>query len=139
MAAPAQTCELEGVSKSDWAAPSGVTEVSGGVDLQFVTQGARCMNVGSRMYVLEGEEYKQFKLLGKQISFDVDAFHLPCGTNGAVYFVEMPADASRKEEPRKRIRHTSKILWEHASRRQAMRFCIQTSFELRRSKPLRRP
>ena len=77
--------------KSDWAAPYGVTEVSGGVDLHFFTQGAYSMNVGSRMYVLEGEEYKQFKLLGKQISFDVDASHLPCGTNGAVYFVEMPA------------------------------------------------
>jgi len=95
----AQTCELEGVPKSDWAAPYGVTEVSGGVDLQFVTQGAYSKNVGSRMYVLEGDEYKQFKLLGKQLSFDVDASDMPCGTNGAVYFVEMPADGGMSQEP----------------------------------------
>jgi len=59
----AQACELEGVPKEDWKAPYGVTEVSGGVDLQFVTQGPYSKNVGSRMYVLEVDQYKQFKLL----------------------------------------------------------------------------
>ena len=76
----------------DWAAPDGVTGVNGGVDLECVAQGAYSKNVGSRMYVLEGEECKQFKLLGKQLSCVVDASDLPCGTTGAVYFVEMPAD-----------------------------------------------
>jgi len=95
----AQACELEGVSKEDWKAPYGVTEVSGGVDLQFVTQGPYSKNVGSRMYVLEGEQYKMFKLLGKQFEFDVDVSNMPCGTNGAVYFVEMPADGGMGSEP----------------------------------------
>ena len=30
-----------------------------------------------------------FKLLNREFSFEVDVSKLPCGTNGAVYFVEM--------------------------------------------------
>lgn len=88
----AKQCEVEGVTVEDYAKPYGVTEVSHGVDLQFVTQGPYSKNVGSRLYVLEGDKYKQFKVLGKQISFHVDLSEMPCGTNGAVYFVEMPED-----------------------------------------------
>jgi len=36
--------------------------------------------------------YKLFKLKNKEITFDVDVSKLGCGLNGAVYFVEMPAD-----------------------------------------------
>ncbi|CAH7666951.1 exo-cellobiohydrolase [Phakopsora pachyrhizi] len=44
---------------------------------------------GSRLYLLEGDEYKIFKLLNKEISVDVDLSNLPCGTNAAFYFSEM--------------------------------------------------
>jgi cellulose 1,4-beta-cellobiosidase len=33
-----------------------------------------------------------FNLVGKEFTFDVDVSKLPCGLNGALYFVEMAAD-----------------------------------------------
>lgn len=33
-----------------------------------------------------------FKLRAKEFTFDVDVSNLPCGINGALYFVEMPAN-----------------------------------------------
>lgn len=51
------------------------------------------------MYMLDGTSsadqtlnYKLFHLLGKEFTFTVDVSKLPCGMNGALYFVEMPAD-----------------------------------------------
>jgi len=82
----AQNCCLDGV---DYAGDSGITPVSEGVSLQFVTTTQYGKSVGSRLYVTEGDEYKQFNMLDKEISFDVDASELECGMNGAVYFVEM--------------------------------------------------
>jgi cellulose 1,4-beta-cellobiosidase len=34
-------------------------------------------------------KYKMFKLLNKEFTFDIDDSKLPCGLNGALYFVEM--------------------------------------------------
>lgn len=34
--------------------------------------------------------YEIFKLIGNEFSFDVDLSQLPCGLNGALYFVSMP-------------------------------------------------
>ena len=31
-----------------------------------------------------------FKLIGNEFTFDVDLSQLPCGLNGALYFVSMP-------------------------------------------------
>lgn len=36
--------------------------------------------------------YQMFKLLNKEFTFDVDASELPCGLNGALYFVSMDSD-----------------------------------------------
>merc|ERR1719510_2699869 len=47
------------------------------------------MNYGSRIYVLDGDNYKIFKLKNREFTLDVDVSKLPCGLNGAVYFVEM--------------------------------------------------
>merc|ERR1712002_369238 len=51
-------------------------------------------NIGSRMYLLApgGDEYQIFKLKNKEFTFDVDVSELPCGLNGALYFVEMEED-----------------------------------------------
>lgn len=50
-------------------------------------------NVGSRTFLMESEtEYQMFELLGKEFTFDVDVSNLPCGLNGALYFVSMDAD-----------------------------------------------
>jgi hypothetical protein len=49
--------------------------------------------VGSRLYFMDGEKnYKMFKLLDQEFTFDVDMTKLPCGTNGALYFAEMEKD-----------------------------------------------
>merc|ERR1712137_1364213 len=46
----AETCALEG---EDYEATAGVTEIEGGLKLQYVTTGG----VGSRLYLLDGEKY----------------------------------------------------------------------------------
>jgi cellulose 1,4-beta-cellobiosidase len=88
----AQACAVGAVPKEQWEGTYGVTSHKGGVDLGFVTEGPYSKNVGSRMYVLNGDHYWQFHVLNKEISFTVDLADMPCGTNGALYFVEMPAD-----------------------------------------------
>ena len=67
---------------------------SGGMELQFVTVGQYSTNIGSRMFLLDesGDAYYMFKLKNKEFTMDVDTSELPCGLNGAVYFVEMDAD-----------------------------------------------
>lgn len=37
----------------------------------------------------DDETYKMFKLKNREFSFEVDVSNLPCGVNGALYFVEM--------------------------------------------------
>ncbi|KXT09663.1 hypothetical protein AC579_3016 [Pseudocercospora musae] len=84
----AQSCAVDG---ADYASTYGITTPEdGSLSLTFVT-GA---NVGSRNYLLDasGEAYKMFNLKNKEFTFDVDVSNLPCGLNGALYFVEMAAD-----------------------------------------------
>ena len=40
-----------------------------------------------------------FSLLGKEFTFDVDVSNLPCGLNGALYFVSMDADGGMAKYP----------------------------------------
>ena len=45
------------------------------------------------MFMMDSDsEYTLFKLKNKEFSFDVDVSNLPCGINGALYFVEMSAN-----------------------------------------------
>ena len=39
--------------------------------------------------------YEMFKLLNQEFSFEVDTSNLPCGLNGALYFVAMDADGGK--------------------------------------------
>jgi cellulose 1,4-beta-cellobiosidase len=94
----AEKCAVGAVPKEQWKGTYGVTSHKGGVDLGFVTEGPYSKNVGSRMYVLNGDHYRQFHVLGKEISFEVNLADMPCGTNGALYFVEMPADGGLSED-----------------------------------------
>lgn len=71
----------------------GVTTDGSGIKLDFVTQGAYSKNIGSRMYMMQDEShYEMFELRGREFTVDVDVSQLPCGLNGALYFVEMPKD-----------------------------------------------
>jgi cellulose 1,4-beta-cellobiosidase len=71
----------------------GITTSSNALTLKFVTKGQSGNNVGSRTYLMETDtKYQMFNLIGKEFSVDVDTSKLPCGLNGALYFVEMAAD-----------------------------------------------
>jgi len=85
----AKNCALEGNDRAAQQTSYGITSDGDTLTLGYVTGS----NVGSRLYMLEDEShYKIFKLLNSEFTFDVDVSKLPCGVNGALYFVEMPAD-----------------------------------------------
>ncbi|KAH9151391.1 hypothetical protein AeRB84_005992, partial [Aphanomyces euteiches] len=51
-----------------------------------------------RVYLLEDDNnYKLFKLLNQEFTFDVDASQLPCGLNDALYFVQMDKDGGKSK------------------------------------------
>ncbi|OOQ84669.1 putative 1,4-beta-D-glucan cellobiohydrolase A [Penicillium brasilianum] len=82
----ATNCAVDG---ADYAGTYGATTSGDALTLQFVTGS----NIGSRLYLMEDENtYQTFKLLNQEFTFDVDVSKLPCGLNGALYFVSMDAD-----------------------------------------------
>jgi cellulose 1,4-beta-cellobiosidase len=86
----ATNCALDG---ADYSGTYGITTSGSTLNIKFVTVGQYGTNIGSRLYLLESEsKYKIFKLKNKEFTFDVDVSNLPCGLNGALYFVEMAAD-----------------------------------------------
>jgi len=90
-------CALEGV---DYAATYGITTSGNSLNLVFVTVGPYDTNIGSRVYLMEDDStYKIFKLKNKEFSFDVDVSNLPCGLNGALYFIEMDPDGGLSRYP----------------------------------------
>ena len=80
-----------------------MTETNGGhgITLQFVTHGQYSTNIGSRSYLVapDGHNYYMFYVLNKEFTFDVDVSKLPCGLNGALYFVEMDKDGGSGKYP----------------------------------------
>ncbi|KAI9647827.1 Exoglucanase 1 [Ciborinia camelliae] len=79
-------CALDG---ADYEGTYGITTSGDSLKLSFVTGS----NVGSRTYLMDSETtYKEFSLLGNEFTFTVDVSKLPCGLNGALYFVPMDAD-----------------------------------------------
>lgn len=78
-----------------------MTSDGDGITLQFVTNGPYASNIGSRSYLLApgGHEYQMFKLKNREFTFDVDVSNLPCGLNGALYFVEMDFDGGMENYP----------------------------------------
>ncbi|KAF3913467.1 Exoglucanase [Arthrobotrys entomopaga] len=85
----AQNCVLDG---ADYAGTYGITTSGNALSLKFVTQSSG-KNIGSRTYLMDSSStYKEFDLLDNEFTFDVDVSNLPCGLNGALYFVSMDAD-----------------------------------------------
>jgi len=62
------------------------------VSLNYVNHGEYGSNIGSRLYAMEGDTYKMFHLKNREFTIDVDVSSLPCGLNGALYFVQMEAN-----------------------------------------------
>jgi len=86
----AANCALDG---ADYQATYGAVASGNSLKLQFVTKGQYGTNIGSRLYMMETDtKYQRFDLLGKEFTFDVDLSNLPCGLNGALYFVSMDLD-----------------------------------------------
>jgi cellulose 1,4-beta-cellobiosidase len=83
-------CLLEGVPLDDYVKVYGVGVKDSGLTLKYV----KGSNVGSRMYLLapDKKSYYPFNLNNREFRFTVDTSTLPCGTNGAVYFVDIPLD-----------------------------------------------
>jgi len=86
----ASNCALDG---ADYSATYGATASGNSLKLTFVTVGQYATNIGSRLYLMSSDtEYQQFNLLNSEFTFDVDVSNLPCGLNGALYFVSMDKD-----------------------------------------------
>jgi cellulose 1,4-beta-cellobiosidase len=95
----AANCALEGAD-DEYESTYGVHASGSDLTLKFVTEGPYSTNIGSRVYLLETEDkYKMFKLKNKEFTFDVDTSNLPCGLNGALYFVSMDEDGGMARHP----------------------------------------
>ncbi|KAI1275635.1 glycoside hydrolase family 7 protein [Xylaria sp. FL0933] len=94
LCADATSCVTECcVDGADYAGTYGATTSGNALTLKFVTQGPYSTNIGSRLYLMKDDStYQSFKLLGNEFTFDVDVSNLPCGLNGALYFVSMDLD-----------------------------------------------
>jgi len=93
----ASNCALDG---ADYAGTYGAVASGNQLSLTFVTPGSYATNIGSRLYLMASEsEYEIFQLLGQEFTFDVDVSNLPCGLNGALYFVSMDADGGISKYP----------------------------------------
>ncbi len=87
-------CALDG---ADYAGTYGITTSGNALTLNFVTRGANT-NIGSRVYLLDDENtYHMFNMKNQEFTFDVDVSNLPCGLNGALYFVQMDADGGKSK------------------------------------------
>ncbi|CZT44311.1 related to Exoglucanase 1 [Rhynchosporium secalis] len=93
----AANCALEG---ADYGKTYGASTSGNALKLTFITKGEHSTNIGSRMYLMESDtKYQIFSLLNKEFTFDVDLSNLPCGLNGALYFVSMDADGGMAKYP----------------------------------------
>ncbi|KAJ4377317.1 Esterase/lipase/thioesterase [Neocucurbitaria cava] len=83
-----KNCAIEG---SDYQGTYGITTSGNSLALKFITKGQYSTNIGSRTYLMkDASTYEMFDLIGNEFTFDVDLSQLPCGLNGALYFVSMP-------------------------------------------------
>jgi len=93
----AANCALEGAY---YSATYGAVASGNSLKLTFVTKGTYATNIGSRLYLMASDTaYQQFSLLNQEFTFDVDVSNLPCGLNGALYFVSMDKDGGMSKYP----------------------------------------
>jgi cellulose 1,4-beta-cellobiosidase len=81
------------LDSADYQGTYGVQSSGNQLTLKFVTHGDYSINIGSRLFLLKDDShYQMFKIKNKEFTFTVDVSKLPCGLNGALYFVEMDED-----------------------------------------------
>lgn len=77
--------------------------------MAYVTRFDYSQNVGSRVFVVDegegegqgqGEKYVMWKLLNREVVFEVDVNQVPCGVGAKVYLVGMEADGGVRGENR---------------------------------------
>ena len=89
-------CALEGIDQNQWGNTYGISTAGNALTLKFVTGS----NVGSRVYLLASDtQYYMFRLKNREFSVTIDSSNLPCGLNGALYFIEMEADGGMASFP----------------------------------------
>jgi cellulase len=92
----AQNCVVEGVNYTS----SGITTSGNSMTMrQYVKDSTGKTNsVSPRAYLLGSDgDYVMLKLLGQELSFEVDLSTLPCGENAALYLGEMDATGGRNQ------------------------------------------
>jgi len=93
----ARNCALDG---ADYQGTYGITASGDQLGIKLVTKGQYSTNVGARTYLMADQShYKKFMLKNREFTFDVDVSNLPCGVNGALYFVDMDADGGMRKYP----------------------------------------
>jgi len=81
---------LEGVTADKYENTYGVEQINDGIKLHYVTEHQYGTNIGSRLYMMDGDDkYKLFYLKNREFALDVNVSGIKCGINGAVYFSEM--------------------------------------------------
>merc|ERR1719461_748048 len=120
----ARDCALEGVSEEKYRSTYGISQISDGVKLNFVTEHQYGTNVGSRLYMLDesGENYKMFYLKNREFAMTFDVSHAECGMNGAMYFIEMDKKGGKGGETTKQVQNTEQDI--------VMRSALMTSNSL---------
>ena len=93
-----ENCTLDG---ADYKKVYGISANGSSVNLKFISLLDYAKNIGSRSYLMKDDDtYEIFKLAPNlEFTFDVDLSNLPCGLNGALYFVSMDADGGKKRYP----------------------------------------
>ena len=86
---------MNGINFEDWDNVYGMSTNGDELSMRYVTESQFYYNLGGRVYLMEGDEYKLFRLLNKEFTFTVDTSQIGCGFNGAVFFSEMPGSSSR--------------------------------------------
>ncbi|KAK3389719.1 glycoside hydrolase family 7 protein [Podospora didyma] len=92
----ASKCCVDG---ADYSSTYGITTSGNALNLKFVQKGSYSTNIGSRTYLMDGNKYQGFTLLGNEFTFDVDVSNIGCGLNGALYFVSMDLDGGLAKYP----------------------------------------
>ncbi|KAF1977197.1 cellobiohydrolaseI [Bimuria novae-zelandiae CBS 107.79] len=97
----AANCALDGAA---YESTYGVKTSGANLTLSWLTRVDYSENVGSRVFVLDkgsadGDKYAMWKLLNREIAFEVDASGLPCGLSGSLYLVGMDEDGGMGRYP----------------------------------------